>query len=700
MSIQSFSDFDLHPALLRGVQDMGFNEPTHIQRLGIPPALEGRDVLACAMTGSGKTVAFLLPILQRLLERRREEPKRRATRALVLTPTRELAAQILEQFQAVARYTKLQGAAVYGGVGHKPQEHAFRSGFDLIVACPGRLLDHFQQGTARLDALEVLALDEVDRMLDMGFLPDVRRVLRQIPEVDQALFYSATLAKPIAQLARELLDDPATLQIERQATPATGVTQTLWPVRSETKRLLLHELITRGEIDQALVFTRTKHRANRLAQFLSKRRVSADRIHGNRSQAQRTKALADFKSGRTRVLVATDIAARGIDIAELPHVVNFDVPNVTDDYIHRIGRTARAEATGDAFTFVAPEEERDVRAIERVVGRRLERRTLDAFDYGAVPDEKLEIPVRERLAKARAQRRGTAAGPAARGASGRRPDQRARRDERPGIDRHRTERPGRRDERSSTAEPRTARGGRGHGGRPARPGDERPRRNHSAQAADGRSRDGRHQEARPANGRRTEGRSQDAWRDENRRGDTRRGAAGPGDPRRRAGRNGGPRSGEFRDRDARGGDARPGNARRGEARHGEARRGEARRGEARRGDVRHGHARRSDARHGDARHGDTRNGDARHGNARHHDARRRSDLPGAARSAQPSGPARGGRPGAGRPSPGRPGAGRPGAGRPGAGRSAQAGGPGRAGRPGGTRSSKGGGRPGRRRDNF
>lgn len=405
MTPQTFEDFSLHPAILRGVRDLGFTEPTRIQGLGIPPALQGRDVLACAVTGSGKTAAFLLPVLQRLLTSREKGRRDSGTRALVLTPTRELAAQIVEQFDALARHTGLRAAAVFGGVKHGPQIAAFQRGVDVVVACPGRLLDHFSQGI-RLKDLEVLVLDEVDRMLDMGFLPDVRRVLARIPQPDQSLFYSATLAPPIARLASDLLRDPAKLQIERQATPAEGVTQTLWPVEGEVKRFLLKELLSRDEVDQALIFTRTKHRANRLTAFLQKAGISADRIHGNRSQAQRTKALAAFKDGSTRILVATDIAARGIDVAELSHVVNFDVPNVTDDYIHRIGRTARAEATGDAWTFVSREEESDVRAIERVVGRRLPRRTLDGFSYQAANAEKLEIPVHERIAAARAARRG------------------------------------------------------------------------------------------------------------------------------------------------------------------------------------------------------------------------------------------------------------------------------------------------------
>ena len=262
-------------------------------------------------------------------------------------------------------HTPLTGAAVFGGVGMGPQEHAFRSGVDVIVATPGRLLDHFRFPYAKLEHLEVLVLDEADRMLDMGFLPDIRRVLKHLPARRQTLFFSATMPPPIVGLAREMLKDPATVNLERKAAPAVGITHAVYPVAQELKSSLLVALLERNDMPQALVFTRTKHRANRLAEFLDKHRVRCERIHGNRSQAQRTQALAGFKGGRYRVLVATDIAARGIDVEALSHVINFDVPGVPEDYIHRVGRTARAEMTGDAFTFVAPEEEGDIRAIER-----------------------------------------------------------------------------------------------------------------------------------------------------------------------------------------------------------------------------------------------------------------------------------------------------------------------------------------------
>ena len=290
---------------------------------------------------------------------------------------------------------------MYGGVGMGPQEHAFRSGVDVIIATPGRLLDHFRAPYARLGGLEVLVLDEADRMLDMGFLPDIRRVLRHIPARRQTLFFSATMPPPIAALASEMLKNPVTISLQRQAAPAVGITQAVYPVPQELKPALFLELLKRDLVREALVFTRTKHRANRLAEHLLRHRVNAARIHGNRSQAQRTEALAGFKSGKYRVLVATDIAARGIDIEALSHVVNFDVPAVPDDYIHRVGRTGRAELTGDAFTFVAPEEESDLRSIERAVKRTLPRVTLPDFDYKARPQAKLEIPLAERIAAIR-----------------------------------------------------------------------------------------------------------------------------------------------------------------------------------------------------------------------------------------------------------------------------------------------------------
>jgi ATP-dependent RNA helicase RhlE len=395
----AFSRLGLHPDLLRGLKELGFARPTPIQEQAIPPGVAGRDLLACAMTGSGKTAAFLLPIMNSLMAK-----SRGTTRALVLTPTRELAAQIDAHFRELAIHTPLSGAAVFGGVGMGPQEHAFRSGVDVIVATPGRLLDHFRQPYAKLAGLEVLVLDEADRMLDMGFLPDVRRVLKHLPARRQTFMFSATMPAPIVTLSREILSDPVMVDLQRKAAPAVGITQAVYPVSEELKAPLFLELLKRKEIGNVIVFTRTKHRANRLADFLERNQMPVARIHGNRSQNQRTEALEGFRDGRFRVLVATDIVARGIDVEQLGHVVNFDVPNVPEDYIHRVGRTARAEATGDAFTFAAPAEEHDLRAIERAIGRSLPRITVPGFDYAKRPAERFEVPIAERIAAIRAKK--------------------------------------------------------------------------------------------------------------------------------------------------------------------------------------------------------------------------------------------------------------------------------------------------------
>jgi ATP-dependent RNA helicase RhlE len=409
----SFSSLGLHADVLRGLAPLGFQHPTPIQQQAIPPALEGRDVLASAMTGSGKTAAFALPILHRLRGR-----PRGTTRALVLTPTRELAAQIEEHVRSLAGATGVTSATVFGGLGMRPQEQALRRGVDVIVATPGRLLDHMRFPYADLRGLEVLVLDEADRMLDMGFLPDVRRILRQVPAKRQTLFFSATMPAPIVSLSREMLRNPVTVAIQRKAAPATGVTQAAWPVPANLKSGLLVELVKGGAIRSVIAFTRTRHRANRLADFLSRRGVAAERIHGDRSQAQRTRALEGFKAGAFPVLVATDIAARGIDVEALSHVVNFDVPRCAEDYVHRVGRTARASASGDAFLFFSPEEETDVRAIERAIGKTLPRLTLPGFDYTQTPAARVATsrPARTSAPPARrtAERSGTGVGAARR----------------------------------------------------------------------------------------------------------------------------------------------------------------------------------------------------------------------------------------------------------------------------------------------
>ena len=394
-----FTSLKLHPSLLKGIKELGFVRPTPIQSDAVPPALAGQDVLACAMTGSGKTAAFILPILHRLIDK-----PRGTTRALVLTPTRELAAQILEDLNDLAVHTPITAASVFGGVGMGPQEHAFRSGTDVIIATPGRLMDHFRFPYAKLAGLEILVLDEADRMLDMGFLPEIRKILRHLPAKRQTLFFSATMPAPILALTRDMLRNPVTINLERRSAPAVGITQAVYPVPQDLKSALFLALLQRGDMREALVFTRTKHRTDRLQKFLVRNGIAAERIHGNRSQPQRTAALAGFRSGEHRVLVATDIAARGIDIEALGHVVNFDVPKVPEDYIHRVGRTARAEAVGDAFTFVAPEEEGDLKRIERALGRRLPRVLVPDFDYTAKPAARLEVPLGERIAGIRARK--------------------------------------------------------------------------------------------------------------------------------------------------------------------------------------------------------------------------------------------------------------------------------------------------------
>ena len=395
-----FTQLELNPAILKAIKELGFVRPTAIQAEAVPPARNGRDVIACAQTGSGKTAAFLLPIINRLIDR-----PRRTTKALVLAPTRELAQQILDDFNALAVHTPVTAAAVYGGVGMGPQEHAFRSGVDVIIATPGRLQDHMRSGYARLNQIEHLVLDEADRMLDMGFLPEIRKIVAKLPPKRQTLFFSATMPPPIAALAREMLRDPVAIQVQRQLAPAAGITQAVYPVPQELKPSLIVHLLRQSVMTQALIFTRTKHRANRLADHLVESGIRAERIHGNRSQAQRTAALAGFKRGSFPVLVATDIAARGIDVDELGHVVNFDVPQVPEDYIHRVGRTGRAEAVGEAFTFVSGDEEGDLRAIEKAIGKRLPRVTVPDFDYTARPKQKLEVPLAQRIAEIRARKR-------------------------------------------------------------------------------------------------------------------------------------------------------------------------------------------------------------------------------------------------------------------------------------------------------
>ncbi|HEV3155450.1 MAG TPA: DEAD/DEAH box helicase [Candidatus Baltobacteraceae bacterium] len=366
--ISLFSELAISAELLRGVEDLQYEFATPIQRLAIPPALAGRDILASAPTGSGKSAAFGLPVLEALLR----SPKSQDT-ALILAPTRELAQQITEHLRGLAKHTKLRIEPVYGGVGMRGQIQAFRRKSEVIVATPGRLLDLLRQGEARLDRVKYLVLDEADRMLDMGFLPPVKQIIAKLPNVRQTLFFSATLGTTVTALANELLHDPVRVNLAPAAIPVDTVTQSVYAVEQHKKTDLLVELLKDPKIYSALVFTRTKARADRLAAMLSRHNVGAERIHGDRTQAQRARALQAFKNGRYQVLVATDVAARGIDIVDLGHVINYDVPQEAADYIHRIGRTARAQKAGDAITFVSREEADLFSQIERSIGKRLDR---------------------------------------------------------------------------------------------------------------------------------------------------------------------------------------------------------------------------------------------------------------------------------------------------------------------------------------
>ncbi len=371
----SFDSFDLHPQIAAGVQALGYSTPTPIQRRAIPPILQGQDVLGLAQTGTGKTAAFVLPILQRLVK-----TPRGCIQALVIAPTRELSDQINTTFETLGRQTRLRSFPIYGGVPIAPQIRKLRSGVEIVVACPGRLLDHIRQGTIRLSNLEVLVLDEADRMLDMGFLPDIREILKHVPAVRQRLMFAATMPDDIRRLAKDVLRTPVTVQVNSPA-PAATVAQALYPVASHLKTALLLQLLRHTETASVLIFTRTKHRAQRLGDQIERAGYPTTSLQGNLSQNQRQAAIRGFRNGSYRVLVATDIAARGIDVSRISHVINYDMPDTTDAYTHRIGRTGRAEKTGDAFSLVTHEDEAMVRSIENVLGTRLERRRLNGFDY-------------------------------------------------------------------------------------------------------------------------------------------------------------------------------------------------------------------------------------------------------------------------------------------------------------------------------
>src|SRR5271170_545846 len=376
----TFDDLPLNAQLRAGIREMGYSQPTPIQEGAIPDAVRGRDLIGTAQTGTGKTAAFLLPILERLMSR----PRGRIL-ALVLTPTRELALQAEGFLHQLGRHTGLRGAAVYGGVGMIDQERALRGGAEIIVATPGRLLDHMQRGYVDFRSLEILVLDEADRMLDMGFLPDVRRILGNLPRNRQTMLFSATMPPEVVRLSHEFLHDPHIIRADAPTVAAVGVTHNAISVSSERKTDVLVSLLKNAEMSSVLVFVRTKHRADRVARQLEHSGISVTVIHGNRSQPQRVRALEGFRQGRFRVLVATDIAARGIDVEGVSDIVNYDVPHEAEVYVHRVGRTARAQRRGDAITLVAPEEAQDMLRVERVLGEKIPRANMPGWDYNAPP---------------------------------------------------------------------------------------------------------------------------------------------------------------------------------------------------------------------------------------------------------------------------------------------------------------------------
>ncbi len=399
--IVNFSSFKLHPNIAAGVEALGYRVPTPIQVKAIPPVMQGSDVMGLAQTGTGKTAAFVLPILERLLT-----GPRGIVRALIIAPTRELAEQINVSIADLGRKTRVRSITIYGGVSINPQVQKLRAGVEIVVACPGRLLDHINQKTIDLSHLEVLVLDEADRMFDMGFLPDVRRIIRHVPPKRQTLMFSATMADDIRKLAHEVLHKPVTVQVDHTA-PLNTVSHALYPVEQHLKTALLMELLKHTDTESILIFTRTKHRAKRIGQQLEKAGYKAASLQGNLSQNRRQAALDGFRDGSYQILVATDIAARGIDVSSISHVINYDIPDTTDAYTHRIGRTGRAAKTGDAFTFVTREDDPLVRSIERVIGRSIERRTLKDFDYKkAAPQRDAEFARPPREPRSRAPQKG------------------------------------------------------------------------------------------------------------------------------------------------------------------------------------------------------------------------------------------------------------------------------------------------------
>jgi len=404
----SFPALGIHAAILQAIQEAGYTEPTPIQSAAIPAVIAGGDVIGIAQTGTGKTAAFTLPILTQLAARPIPQGQRRRTRVLVLAPTRELVAQIEENVMAYAKHMPLKIAKVFGGVGEKPQKDALRAGSDIVIACPGRLLDLMSQRCADFSKLEHLVLDEADRMLDMGFLPDIRRVINQLPRKRQTLLFSATLSKEIEALTHEFQHHPKTVQVGKRSNPAETVTQFVYEVPKHLKMALLAHLLEDEKLQMVLVFSRTKHGADKIARRLEQGGVKCATLHANRSQNQRLRALEDFKSWKVRVLVATDIAARGIDVDGISHVVNFDFPHIVEDYVHRIGRTGRAQAIGDAISFVSPDEMSDLKKLERFIGRGLVRKRAEGFNYNAaapvLTDERPERRNQRQFQQRRPQR--------------------------------------------------------------------------------------------------------------------------------------------------------------------------------------------------------------------------------------------------------------------------------------------------------
>jgi ATP-dependent RNA helicase RhlE len=377
-SEQSFESLGLSEVVLRAVQDAGYRTPTPIQREAIPLVLRGRDVIGLAQTGTGKTAAFTLPLVNLLID----GPRR--TRAIVLTPTRELCMQVEESIQKYAKHSRLSVVAVFGGVPLEPQQKALRRGADVIVATPGRLIDHLERQNVVFDELEVLVLDEADRMLDMGFAPQINRLVNEMPKYRQTLLFSATMPPEVEVLARKYLRKPMVVQIGRRSEAAQTVTHAVYPVPRERKSSLLAHLLKNGELDSVLVFVRTKIGADRVVRHLQHESIEAVAMHADKTQAQRTRALEDFKAGKIRVLVATDIAQRGLDISHITHVISYDVPQQPEDYVHRIGRTGRASREGDAYTFMSPDEIAMVRTIEAVIGKPIPRVSVPGFDFGTV----------------------------------------------------------------------------------------------------------------------------------------------------------------------------------------------------------------------------------------------------------------------------------------------------------------------------